>query len=197
MFRGLSTVSLVLLLVAVMAGYTQAQQIGYANQQAILGNMPEMQQVQQTLQQEAKKQQQQFQQRQQKLQKQIQQYRQQQSMLADSAQQRREQELVQRQEKLQKSMQQQQQQLRKREQELMQPLLEDLQSAIDSVAAQRNLEVVMRSDALLFVDQNSNRVVDITVPVAQALNVTLSQPPTEPAPSVDPSTTPTGGGGQR
>jgi len=169
--------------------------IGYTNQEAILANMPEMQDVQQTLQQEAKQQQRELQQRQQKFQKEVKQYREQQSLLSDSAQSRREQELLQMQKELQQAQQKQQKQLQQRERELMQPLLEDLQSAIDSVASARDIDVVMRTQALLYVNQQNDSLVDITQDVAQGLGIDLDQQPGEPAPSVEPTpNTPPGGG---
>lgn len=181
----------------VLAPAAHGQSIGYTNQEAILANMPGMQDVQQQLQQEAKEQQQQLQQQRQAFQKEVKQFQQQQSLLSDSAQTRREQELQQMQAELQKSSQQRQQQLQQRERELMQPLLEDLQEAIDNVSSSRDLDVVMRTQALLYVDQNSDSVVDITQEVAEELDIDLDQAPGEPSPSVEqPTNTPPAGGGQ-
>lgn len=175
----------------------QGQKIGYANQEALLANMPEMSEVQRQLQQEARQQQQELQKEQKELQRKMQQYQQQQSLLSDSARAQRERELRQLQQKLQKSSQQRQQDLRQRERELMQPLLEDLQGAIESVASQQDIDVVFRSQALLDVDENSSSVVNISPDVAQQLGIQLQQTPGEPAPTVQPSGTPTTqGGGQ-
>lgn len=199
MLNRLSKIASLLLLAGVVAvGSAQAQKIGYTNQQAILSNMPEMQEVQQKLRKAAKQQQQEYQQEQQALQKKIQKYRQQQSLLDDSARAQRERELRRQQQQLQQSSQKRQQQLRQRERELMQPLLEDLQSAINLVADRQNIDLVMQSQALLYVDQNSDQVVDITMEVAQELGINLDQAPSEPSPTVDPSNTPppTGGGGE-
>lgn len=186
--------------IAVAPAQAQLQKIGYTNQQAILSNMPEMQDVQQQLQKAAQQQQQEFQQEQQELQQMMQEYEQQRSMLNDSARAQRERELRQQQQALQQSSQERQAQLRQREQELMQPLLEDLQSAINLVADRQNIDVVVRSEALLYVDQSSENVVDITRPVAQELDISLNQAPGEPSPTIDPSATPPpgsgGGGGQ-
>lgn len=181
--------------VAVAPAQTQAQKIGYTNQQAILSNMPEMQDVQQKLKRAAKQQQAEFQKEQQELQRKMKQYQQQRSMLNDSARAQRERALRRQQQELQQSSQQRQQRLRKKEQELMQPLLKDLQSAINLVADRQNIDMVVRSEALLFVNQNSENVVDITRPVAQELDISLNQAPSEPSPTVDPGTTPPGGGG--
>lgn len=187
MFNRISTLVAVLLLTAgIAAAPVQAQMIGYTNQEAILANMPEMQEVQQQLQREAQQQQQELQQERQQFQQDVQEYQQQQSLLDDSARQQREQELMQRQEELEQQAQQRQQQLQQRERELMQPLLEELQGAIDQVAAEQGIEVVMRTQALLYVDQNSDRVVDITRDVAAQLGISLDEAPEEPAPTVDP-----------
>jgi Skp family chaperone for outer membrane proteins len=175
----------------------QGQKIGYANQEALLANMPEMGDVQRQLQQEARQQQQELQKEQKELQRKMQQYQQQQSLLSDSARAQRERELRQLQQELQKSSQQRQQELRKRERELMQPLLEDLQNAIESVASEQDIDVVLRSQALLDVNENSSSVVNISPDVAQQLGIQLQQTPEEPSPTVQPSSTPTTqGGGQ-
>jgi outer membrane protein len=198
MFKRIATASLATLLAGLLTiSAAHAQKIGYANQEAILANMPEMSEVQQKLRQEARQQQQEIQKERKELQRQIQQYQQQQSLLSDSARAQRERELRRQQQQLQQSSQKRQQQLRQRERELMQPLLEDLQSAIETVAARRDLDMVMRSQALLDVDENSEMVVNISPAVAQELGIDLPETPSEPTPTVDPSTSPTqGGGGQ-
>jgi Skp family chaperone for outer membrane proteins len=181
----------------VLVPSAQGQRIGYANQEALLANMPEMSEVQRQLQEEARQQQQELQRERKELQRQMQQYQQQQSLLSDSARAQRERELRQQQQQLQKSSRQRQQELRKRERELMQPLLEDLQSAIETVSAEKNLDVVLRSQALLDVDENSDSVVNISPDVARQLGIELQQTPGEPSPTVEPSAPTTqGGGGQ-
>ncbi len=186
----------VLLTALVAVPASQAQKIGYANQEALMSNMPEMSEVQRKLQQAAKKQQQELQQERKKLQKQIQQYQQQQSLLSDSAKAQRQRELQQKQQQLQKSSQQRQQKLRKRERELMQPLLEDLQKAIETVSKEKDLDLVLRTRALLDVKEESESVVNISPDVARQLGIKFQQPE-EPAPTVDPSNAPaTQGGGQ-
>ncbi|PSQ95482.1 MAG: hypothetical protein BRD55_10640 [Bacteroidetes bacterium SW_9_63_38] len=172
------------------------QRIGYANQEALLANMPEMKEVQRKLQKEARQQQQELKKERKKLRKKMQQYQQQQSLLSDSARSQRQQELRQQQQKLQKSQQQRQQKIRQREQELMQPLLEDLQSAIETVSAEKDLDLVLRSQALLDVREKSDAVVNISPDVAQQLGIELQQSTEEPSPTVEPNATPTQGGGR-
>lgn len=197
----MSTLSRFLLLPLLIASWAvapaaQAQKIGYTNQEAILANMPEMGDVQQQLQQIAQQQQQELQQEQQEFQQQVQRYQRQQSLLSDSVASRREQQLRQRQQQLQQSMQQREQQLRQREAELMQPLLEELQSAIDSVAQAESIDMVVRTQALLYVNQSSSNVVDITPQVAERLGIDISGAETEPQPTVNNPGAPPNGGGQ-
>jgi len=186
-----------LLLVAfTLAPNAHGQRIGYANQEALLANMPEMKEVQKKLQKEARRQQQELQKERKELQQKMKQYQQQQSLLSDSARTQRQRALRQQQQQLQKSSQQRQEQLRQREQELMQPLLEDLQSAIETVSAKKDLDLVLRSQALLDVDEKSDAVLNISPDVAQQLGIQLQQSTEEPSPTVEPSTSPTQGGGR-
>lgn len=185
----------VVLLAFLFAPPAQGQRIGYANQEALLANMPEMSEIQKKLQRAARQQQQQLQKEQKEFQRQMQQFQQQQSLLSDSARAQRQQQLRQMQQKLQKSSQQRQQELRKQERKLMQPLLEDLQDAIETVSSQQNLDVVLRSQALLDVNESSSSVVNISPDVAQQLGIQLQRTPQEPSPSVEPGGGPTTGGG--
>lgn len=181
----------------VAAPAAQAQKIGYTNQEAILANMPEMEDVQRQLQQEYQQQQQELQQEQQAFQQQVQRYQRQQSLLSDSVRAQRERELQQRQAELQRTLQQREQQLQQRELELMQPLFEELQTAIQDVAASQNVDVVLRAQSMLWVDPNSSNVVNITADVAQQLGIDLSGTETQPTPSVEDASSPLpSGGGQ-
>ena len=192
----LKSVSLILLIAAVAVAPAQAQKIGFVDQQAILASMPGMQDVQQQIQQEMKEQQRQLQQKRQAFQKKVQQFQQQQSLLDDSARAERKRQLQKRQQELQQSTRKRQKQMQQRRRKLMQPLLKKLQGAIDKVAAQQELEAVMRQEVLLYDDQTSDRVVDISRDVAQELGISLTQSPGEPSPTVNPdqNTPPPGGG---
>lgn len=194
----LKSVSLILLSAAVAVAPAQAQEIGFVDQQAILASMPGMQDVQQQMQQEMKEQQRQIQQERQQFQKELKQFRQQQSLLDDSARAERKRRLQKRQQEIQQSTQKRRQQMQQRRRKLMQPLLEKLQGAIDKVAAQQELEAVIRQQVLLYDDQTSDRVVDISRDVAQELGISLTQSPGEPSPTVNPNqnTPPPGGGGR-
>lgn len=197
--RARTVVSLILLVAAVATVPAQAQKIGYTNQQAILNSMPEMQDVRQEMQKEAKQQEREFQRKRQKLQKQLKQYQQQRSLLDSSARARRERKLSRRRQELQQSSQKRRQRLRQRRRKLMQPLLKDLQSAINLVADRENMDMVVRSQALLHVNKTSDQVVDVTSDVANELGISLDQASGRPSPNVNPTQTsppPGGGGGQ-
>ncbi|WP_022835103.1 OmpH family outer membrane protein [Salisaeta longa] len=181
-----------LFLMAGLYAPAQAQKIGYTNQEAILANMPEMEQVQQQLQEFAMQQRQELQQQQQTLQQQFQRYQRQQSLLSDSSRAQRRRELQQMQQNLQQQAQASDQAFQQRQRELMQPLLEELQTAIEEVAQSRSIDLVMRTQALLYVQPSSSNVVDITEPVAQKLGIDISGAQTAPAPTVE--DTPTSGG---
>lgn len=191
MIRRLQPLALLLLVGSLLtAAPAHAQKIGYTNQEAILGNMPEMEQVNAQLQDEAQRQQQELQQEQQQFQQRLETYQRQQSILSDSVRTQREQELREQQRELQQSAAAREQNLAQRERELMQPLLEELQTAISDVAEQQNIDVVMRTQALLFVDQDSENVVNITLDVARALGIEIPDEATGAQPSVDVNDTP-------
>ena len=184
--------TVLLLLGALVAMPAQAQKLGYVDQRSVLASMPGMQEVQKKIQKEMKQQQRQLQQRRQQFQKEVQQFQQQQSLLDDSARAERERELQRRQREIQQSAQKRQKQMQQRRQEMMQPLLKQLQAAIDKVAAQQELDAVLRREVLLYEDQTSNNVVDITRDVANELDISLSQTPGEPSPTLDQPATPPG-----
>ena len=193
--RYVGAAALMLLVLPLVASTSaQAQQMGYTNQEAILANMPEMQQVRQQLQQEAQAQQQEFQQEQQEFQQKVETYQKQQSLLSDQRRSEREQELRQLRDSLQQSAEQRDQFLAQREAELMQPLLEELQGAIEAEAEAQSLNVVLRTQALLYV--NEDAVVDITPEVASRLGIEVQN--VEAGPSADPvdAGINTGSGGQ-
>ena len=78
MFKRITTGFLLVLLAGLLVGpVAHGQKIGYANQEAILANMPEMKEVQTKLQQEARQQQQELQKERKELQQKMQQYQQQ------------------------------------------------------------------------------------------------------------------------
>lgn len=157
--------------VAPLGAHAQdASTIGYTNQEALLANMPEMEGLQTQLQQELQQEQEEFQNEQEELQQMVEQYQKQQALLSDENKAEREGEIRQKQQELQQSARERDQMLAQREQELMQPLMDKLQTAIEEVAAERGLAVVMRSQALLYAD---DAVVNITEEVASRLGIEI------------------------
>jgi len=65
------------------------------------------------------------------------------------------------------------QELGQRETELMQPLLEKVQNAIDDVAQREGLDLVLRSPLVLYVNQET--IQDITMAVAVELGLDVSE----------------------
>lgn len=167
--RTLTTVLFLALAAFVAAPTVQAQQAGYINQEAILAQMPEMQEAQEQLQQEIQSERQQLQSEQQQLQQRVQQFQEQGEMMTEQSRQERMQELRQQQEQLQQSMQERDQQIAQRERELLRPVFDKFQTAVDAVASERDLNFVIRDQALLYV--SDTQMVDITDAVASRLGV--------------------------
>ena len=169
---------LVVMAGVIFVGTASAQSTGYFNEQAVVLNMSEYTEVQQTLQQEAQSNQASLQQQAQSLQQQMQQYRQQQGTLSQQARQTREQELMQAQQELQQQQSQLQQQLLQREQELLEPLFVKIQNALEEVSQEENLDVIFRISALSHV--NEDEVVNVTPLVAEKLGLDISGETTGP-----------------
>ena len=153
------------------APVAQGQSAGYINQEAVLAQMPEMQQAQEQLQQAIQSEREELQSEQEQLQQQFERFQNQGEMLSEQSRQERVQELRQQQQQLQKSMQQRDQQIAQRERELLRPVFDRFQGAVDAVAADRGLNFVIRNQALLYVDDSE--MVDITEAVASRLGVEL------------------------
>lgn len=196
MFNRYSASALALLFVLILgtADVNAQQRIGFTNQEAVLANMPGIQDVQEQLQQETVRLQGDLQDKQQEFQEQVQRYEQQQSLLSDERLQERETELREMRAELQRSQQEAEQELAQREMELMQPLLEELQTAINEVADEQSLDLVMREQALLYVNGSTDNVVNITRDVATRLGIEIDDAATEPGPSLDADNPMSGGG---
>lgn len=152
----------------------QALSIGYTDHEIIIVNMPEYQQVQQQLQSAYEGSQQELETLYQDYQERVQRYQRQQSLLSEERRAEREQELMALQQDIQEQAQTQDQELAARESELMQPLLEQVQTAINEVSEAQGLDIVLRSQVgtqplLLYV--NPTTVTDITLDVARNLGL--------------------------
>lgn len=160
----------------------QSLNLGYTDHEVIIFNLPEYQQVQQQLQQEYQGGQQEIQTLYQEYQESVSQYQRQQSLMTAEKRAEREQELIQEQQAIQEQAQAKDQELGQRETELMQPLLEKVQNAIDDVAQREGLDLVLRSPLVLYV--NEETIQDITMAVAVELGLEVSDT-TGSAPRLD------------
>lgn len=156
------------------AAHAQALSVGFTDHEIVLINMPQYQEIQQQLQTDFDANQQALEALYTDYQDKLERYQRQQSLLSEDRRQEREQELVQLQQQIQQEAQDQDQQLATRQAELMQPLLEQIQAAINEVAEANALDIVLRTRVgteplLLFV--NPETVQDITLDVARTLGL--------------------------
>lgn len=185
MLKRISAFVTLLLLVApayVASVVAQSLSVGYTDHEVIIFNLPEYQQVQQQLQQEYQGSQQEIQSLYETYQESVSQYQRQQSLMTAEKRAEREQQLMQEQQEIQQQAQAKDQELGERETELMRPLLEKVQTAIDDVAQRQGLDLVLRSPLVLYV--NNDTVEDITMAVALELGLDVPDT-TESVPGLD------------
>lgn len=156
----------------------QALKVGYTDHEVIIINMPEYRSIQERLQSDISGGQQELQQMYQDYQEKLDRYQKQQPVLSDEMRQQREQELIQLQTTIQQAAANKEQELGQREAELMSPIFERVQGAIDKVASGRGLDLVLRTQVgqqpvILYV--NEETIVDITMDVARELGLDVSE----------------------
>lgn len=159
---------------------TQAQdlKVGYTDYEVLLANMPQMASVQQELQTFYTENQTKLQQQAQDFQERAQRYERQASLLSAEARAEREQELGTLQQQVQQAAAQADQLIQQKRLELMRPLFERLQNAIDTVAKAKGLDIVLPTQVggdpfILYV--NETRVTDITRDVAMELGIPVDE----------------------
>ncbi len=154
-----------------VAPATAQVQMGYADPEVIITYMPEYQTVQQQLASEYQTSQEALQAMAIDFQDRVERYQKQQPLLTPDRRATREAELAQEQGELQQAAAAEDQKLAQRQEVLMAPLLQQVQDAIDAIAAEKGLHVVLRSPALLFV--NEEFVININVDIASRLGISL------------------------
>lgn len=179
----LSVLAAAIVALPALVGTAHAQQaqdlrVGYTDHEIIIVNMPQYRQVQSQLQQRFQGGQQEMQAMYQDYQERLDRYQKQQALLNEERRAEREQELMQLQQQIQEAAEEREQQLNEQEAELMAPLFERVQTAIDAVAQERNLDLVLRANAgnqpiILYVNPNS--VADITLDVARRLGIEVTE----------------------
>ncbi len=168
-----------LILVAALwpAGSAQAQnlKVGFTDAELIVAQMQEYRDVMQQLKGLADAGETEYAQKVQDFQEKAADYQQKQALLSEQARQTREQELTTMQGEIQQFSATKQQEIAEKELELMSPLLEKVQKAIDEVAAEEGLNLVLNARAagsplILFAEPS----MDITEAVMTKLGITKS-----------------------
>jgi outer membrane protein len=153
---------------------TSPLKIGYTDHELIIVNMPDYRSIQEQLQKEYQGSQEEIQSLAKDYQEKLDKYQKQQALLSPERRQEREQELINLQGQIQKTAQEKEQSLAEREAELMRPLFERVQKAIDEAAAEAGLDLVLRSQVgvqPVILYRNEKTIVDITEAVARKLGL--------------------------
>ncbi len=149
----------------------QSLKIGYADPDVIITYMPEYQDIQQQMAAEYRTSQEALQALAEDFQERVTKYQKQQPLLSTVRQTEREAELAQLQTEIQDSAARKDQELAKKQEDLMAPLLDRVQEVIDEVAADKGLDLVLRSPALLFVNEDS--IININLDIAERLGIEI------------------------
>jgi len=164
-----------ILLAGLLSTNAQAQsiQIGYADPEIIITYMPEYQQIQQQMAIEYRTGQEALQALAEDFQERVDRYQRQQPLLSEERRAEREAELATLQQEIQNSAAAKDEELAVRQDELMAPLLQQVQDAIDAISQEKGLDIVVRSPALLYV--NPKRVVNINLDIARSLGIEVDE----------------------
>ncbi|MDA0874141.1 MAG: OmpH family outer membrane protein [Bacteroidetes bacterium] len=152
---------------------TQVIKIGYADPEIIITYMPEYQTVQQQMAVEYRTSQEALQALAEDFQERVDRYQRQQPLLSEERRAEREAELATLQQEIQSSAAAKDDELASRQEELMAPLLQKVQDAIDAIAQAKGLDMVIRSPALLYV--NPDRVININIDIARRLGIEVDE----------------------
>lgn len=155
----------------------QDMKIGFVEPRAIIERMPEWRAVQQRLQNFAERKSDELASLERELQQEIESYQQKIGVISDAARQQEEERLGQMDLELRQSQNQAQQELQQRRAELMAPLLEQVQSSIDTVARQKGIDYVLNTTTstgdviILYVKEELRTEYDITDEVMRNLDI--------------------------
>ncbi|MDX1430011.1 MAG: OmpH family outer membrane protein [Rhodothermales bacterium] len=172
--------ALVVLFAFASTSSAQELRLGYADAELVLVNMPEYQENADKVQRQARSSQQELEALGNELQSDMQKFEKQAPILSPEKLEERQKELQQRYADLQRQGATKEQELAQFEADLMNPLIERVGNAVNTVAEEKGLDVVFKSPGLLYV---SDRVVDITIDVAKRLGIKVAESDTSP-PSV-------------
>jgi outer membrane protein len=155
------------------ASQAQNISIGYADPEVIITYMPEYQTIQQQMAAEYRTSQEALQALAEDFQDRVAKYQKQQPLLSAERQAEREAELAAYQQEIQQSAAQKDQELTAKQEELMAPLLARVQTVIDDLSAEMGLDLVIRSPALLFV--NESKIKNMNIDIAKKLGVEIDE----------------------
>lgn len=158
---------------------TQAQdmKIGFVDPRAVLERMPEMRAVQQRLQNFAERKQRELTQKERELQTEIELYQQKVGVISESARQSEEERLSQMDTEFRQMQSQVEREFQQQRAELMSPLLNQIQDAINNVSSARELDYVLNTTTsngdviILYVSEEVQNNYDITDAVMQDLGI--------------------------
>jgi outer membrane protein len=172
----------------------QDLKVGYTDHEILIMNMPKYATVQSQLQQEYQTGQTDLQTKAADIQQQAEQYQKRAELMTAEERQAKEQELMTAQQTLQQEAAQKEQALATRQAELMAPLWEEVGKAIEAVAQEKGLDLVMRfqigADQPLILYSNPERVVDVTLDVARKLGIEVDETADDAAAATTPTPTP-------
>jgi outer membrane protein len=170
----LATLGLFALVGSENTARAQALKVGYTDHEMIIAAMPDYANIQSQLQTEYNGAQEALQSLAQDFQSEVEKYQKQQPLLSAERRAEREQELQKQQQDLQEAAGRKDEDLAKLEADLMQPIFDRVQTAIDEVAASHGLDIVLRhrvgnQPVILYV--NPDTVLDISIEVAEKLGI--------------------------
>lgn len=155
----------------------QDMKIGYVEPRAILERMPEMRAVEQRMQNFVERKRDELSTQEQSFQEELDLYQQKVGVISDTARQQEEERLGQLQMELQQSQNQIRQEIQQRQSELMAPLLEQVQGAINEVASEMGIDYVLNTTTstgdvvILYVREELREQYDITDAVMRNLGI--------------------------
>lgn len=155
----------------------QDMKIGFVDPRAVLERMPEMRAVQQRLQNFAERKQREITSKERELQVEIEEYQQRVGVMSDGARQREEERLSEMDASLRQLQTQAQRELEEQRIELMSPLLEQIETAIGSIASRRGLDYVLNMTTstgdmiILYIAEDVQDEYDITDAVMEELGI--------------------------
>ncbi|HKK46935.1 MAG TPA: OmpH family outer membrane protein [Balneolaceae bacterium] len=182
MTKRIFSISLLCLLVFGFVGLSTANaqqdlKIGYVDPQAVMNKMPAMKAVQQKLQNYIDKKRQEFSQKQADFQKQVSEYQQKEAVISDEAKKKEQERLGQLNSQLQQYQSKTQQEIQQKQQELISPLLDQIDSAVNTVAKRMNLTYVFNQNTsngdviILYASDEAQQKYNITQQVMDELGI--------------------------